>query len=435
VCYVLATVLWRTLEFSTRRSRASKETNSSHGLASLERSLCAVENLVAEKISKSTTRTLSRQADCTSSRPSFRWISRSKYRFRDELVDRRIRDPSVLCCPLKIFGNLQVSDVFCVLCFEVVLRYPNYSPDWSKAPSGCAKTMTDASLYERLNNSRNDDYRAICADRIATRLPKALLKDQEAQKFMDNVLSAKDQPVIQFLTDKAREGVMASPSPSSGVAVVTPTAVKESRTVIMIDATQSMKKSMSCVQNSLQYLFKFIREVSGQEKSRFLMQIIVYRNYSDGPRDVIKASPVSLDPAVLIQFIEEHGRCFGGGIGGGAREAIEVGLQYVNDHMNEFEPTQIIIMGDASYNGKIRVGNLRSNYARDHNDKYAWKDFAAETTFESEEKRLAKHVISDRANTDSASNNSSSSSSSSSNARSNPANKSKVKIHTFYVEK
>jgi hypothetical protein len=267
-----------------------------------------------------------------------------------------------------------------------------------------SQRLTDRQMYNRLDKMRNVKYQEVCAGRFA-KLGEAMKYDEKAQRFIDNVIDGRFEEVVTYLGEIVSPKVAISASGADGPLAP---ALPESRTIILIDATGSMKQSMNCVRNSLQYLFEYMQAVCG-ENSVFKVQIVVYRNYADGPDAVVQASVPSTDPGELIAFIDRCGSCYGGGVGG--REAIEAGLQYINTHMQCFEPTQVIIIGDASYNSNINVNNGRQTYEQKTRNQRVWEKFPI-TEFRSEQRTLLSHVIETR-----------------------PADNNRIKMHTFFVEK
>lgn len=280
-------------------------------------------------------------------------------------------------------------------------------------PADLSTQLSSEATYRKLNDLRNHKYHEVCSRRFG-KLPAARESDVKAQKFIDDILTPeKIDDVIRTLTENASpyengEDVLAAAGAGAGSGSSSAGPRAESRTIFLIDATGSMTTSMDCVKQSLRFMLDYLKEVCGSS-AKFTMQVIVYRNYGDGPQKLVAASKPSEDATYLMQFIEESGKCMGGGRF--ITEAIEAGLQYINNNIAAFEPTQIILMGDAGYNSNVSIRQLRKDWVDAVHSRNAW-DLWPETNYDTERNRLLDHCIHDRA-----------------------ADNNKIKLHTFYVHK
>jgi len=108
----------------------------------------------------------------------------------------------------------------------------------------------------------------------------------------------------------------------------------------------------------------------------FQIQFVAYRNYNAPESEILKTSGWCDNPMVLNKFFNDvppdYGMC---------NEAIEIGLQYVNQDPNVSE---IIVIGDAGANCEQEVKSKR-NTGYPGGESY-WKTtkFATSTTFDQE---------------------------------------------------
>ena len=85
------------------------------------------------------------------------------------------------------------------------------------------------------------------------------------------------------------------------------------------------------------------------------MQLVLYRNYNSGSKNILEHSIFETQPTQLINFIMNSNTS-----GGMGNEAIEVALQYVNtklDNVNE-----IIVIGDAPGNSAAEIKDRRMRF-------------------------------------------------------------------------
>lgn len=121
---------------------------------------------------------------------------------------------------------------------------------------------------------------------------------------------------------------------------------KKSRTLILIDATESMDKVIESLKKSLKNIFdtvsKKLKELSHIKQGIFQVQIPValYRDY-DCEHEILEFSGYSIAAEDLIKFLGKI-ETFGGV---DIPEAVEIGLYYANQ---QTELTQVMLVGDAN---------------------------------------------------------------------------------------
>ena len=102
--------------------------------------------------------------------------------------------------------------------------------------------------------------------------------------------------------------------------------LSHSRTVLLLDATGSMGPLIDGVKSTISGVFRKLKELLTKRKldeKCFDVQISVYRNYEDGPVDILESSPWASDPSNLSTFIEGV-RANGGARSISGNEAVEV---------------------------------------------------------------------------------------------------------------
>ena len=127
-----------------------------------------------------------------------------------------------------------------------------------------------------------------------------------------------------------------------------------SRTVILLDGTGSMSNLIHGAKAVLREVFEriyFILEEADNSLFSFSIQIVVYRNYNWKLLQVSKWCDTAGDLCAFLQDVKAEG--------GHGNEAVEVGLNHVN---NEDNVTQVILMGDAPANTDENLTYLASKY-------------------------------------------------------------------------
>ena len=154
-------------------------------------------------------------------------------------------------------------------------------------------------------------------------------------------------------------------------------------TVVAIDATGSMSRTLDACKHTVMTMFIEAYEVLKQQRRNgaFELQICFYRNYSSGSGDILLASTWESEPANLTAFVDKVRVS-----GGQGNEAIEVALQHVN---SEAKATQVILIGDMPPNTIAEVDKKRRD------SRHAWSEtrFATPTNTEAELAQLKRSGI------------------------------------------
>lgn len=155
----------------------------------------------------------------------------------------------------------------------------------------------------------------------------------------------------------------------------------QSRTVVAIDATMSMQKTIEACKNTVMKIFQGVYETLQEMKcpSSFQLLICFYRNYNSGVK-LFEASSWESEPANLSAFIEKV-TAQNGGHRSPFYEAVEVPLQFVNSRALG-EVTQVILIGDEKPNTRDDVAYYRDDFMRG----FDWSKtlFAAPTHYSDE---------------------------------------------------
>ena len=218
---------------------------------------------------------------------------------------------------------------------------------------------TDTQCYAILNKNRRDKYESICKTRFK-RLPEAFESDRRSQNFISSVLAGDIAAASVYLYEENKALDQQQSQQQATAGAVRLNAGSVSRTCVLIDGTKSMDTMFSAVLETIDQLFQEVRRIINEKgvECTFEVQFVVYRNYDVGPAKILQCSDWSDSHIQLLPFLTEI-KCFGGGDEG--REAIEVGLQYVNKEIASGRgATQVIIIGDASYNRASRIPEYRS---------------------------------------------------------------------------
>lgn len=195
---------------------------------------------------------------------------------------------------------------------------------------------------------------------------------QTAQRFLSSLYSADTSAVRKFLVNENKGANL----------------VSTSRTICLMDATNSMNHLLNSCKNTVSTMFNRTSEVLKDhniESDSFQIQFVVYRNYNSREDRILQASPWESKPDNLRTFmynIQVEG--------GWGNEAIEIGLSYVNKEFEREPITQVILIGDAPPNTKDEVQSKRSYFGEDY-----WKNtkFANATYYEDELEKLISNNI------------------------------------------
>ncbi|CAF4020109.1 unnamed protein product [Rotaria sp. Silwood2] len=236
--------------------------------------------------------------------------------------------------------------------------------DWDKKIS----KITGSTLYDTLNKARNALYESKCAAKEVG-IEQCRHEHQVSKSFMDALLEGKMDIVKKVLTEKNRGANIAS-----GI----------SRTLLLMDATGSMKSLLSATKDTVCTMFErasAVLEEKGISKDAFSMQFAVYRNYNCRDNKILEVSPWETKASNLRTFINRIGP-----EGGKGHEAIEIGLWHaVKESERQDEISQVILIGDAPANTKTNVAKNRAQFGEAY-----WKQsrFATPTYYEDELEKL-----------------------------------------------
>ncbi len=148
------------------------------------------------------------------------------------------------------------------------------------------------------------------------------------------------------------------------------------RTLVLLDATGSMRDSIKACKEKIQEVFDLAQKILTQEgvEASFELQFATFRNYDQDAPYLLSCSSWEKRPDNLKSFIT-HVDAFGGDFarflyernfahlflflsGTHEEEAIEVALQYANLEHGRNEISQVILIGDAPSNTKDQVLHL-----------------------------------------------------------------------------
>jgi hypothetical protein len=168
----------------------------------------------------------------------------------------------------------------------------------------------------------------------------------KAESFLSSLISGSNIAGIKaFLLDrnKANVGSFASSLPGGD---------KQSRTIVLMDATGSMSQLITKTKNTVKVMFERAYAVL-QEASisaNFELQFAVYRNYNASENELLLYSPWETNPDNLKTFIDSISAQYGM-----QDEAIEIGFWHVNQELEKGAVTQVILIGDAPAQSQMDV--------------------------------------------------------------------------------
>ncbi|CAF3762063.1 unnamed protein product, partial [Rotaria sp. Silwood1] len=229
-----------------------------------------------------------------------------------------------------------------------------------------------ASVYELLDDRRMIFFKT--QYEANTQYVEAAKKRHEVgQRFLENLISGKTDPVKQFLIEenKGAEGTSSS------------------RTICLMDATGSMSHLLQKSKNTVGLMFERAAEIlkmNNISADSFEIQFVVYRNYCCQENKILQHSPWETKPDNLRAFMNTIN--VEGGLG---NEAIEIGLWHANKEHEREDITQVILIGDAPPNTKTEVTDKRRHKGEDY-----WKTtkfFARPTYCEDELAKLISKKI------------------------------------------
>eukprot|EP01090_Pellita_catalonica_P021864 TRINITY_DN8299_c0_g1_i1.p1 TRINITY_DN8299_c0_g1~~TRINITY_DN8299_c0_g1_i1.p1 ORF type:complete len:571 (-),score=129.57 TRINITY_DN8299_c0_g1_i1:14-1606(-) len=206
-------------------------------------------------------------------------------------------------------------------------------------------------LYQPLHEARNKFFAESYAKRQG-RVKNAYAEHEQSLQMI-GVMMAGDLPKV------AAELALRNPGPKMV------TTSSKSRTVILMDATGSMRHCMEgakdaimdMVNNVRQTVAEFNSKQSEQINSDFELQFVLYRNYNSAPADILVVGPWDSDPVTLHQFLSPKTVS-----GGNGNEALEVALHHaVQVSESKHGLSQVVLIGDAPPNTKEEVARKRGN--------------------------------------------------------------------------
>mmetsp|Transcript_1307 Transcript_1307/g.2561 ORF Transcript_1307/g.2561 Transcript_1307/m.2561 type:complete len:1973 (-) Transcript_1307:280-6198(-) len=198
-------------------------------------------------------------------------------------------------------------------------------------------------MYNVIDEKRRDTFDGL----YATRTQYVALNAQNhviSQEFLEYLKAQNKGRVIDFLVQRNK---------SQGVGGV------YSRTVCLIDGTGSMTGTLEAVKATVMKMFSDVeltlnaKGVSGS----FELLIGIYRNYNAPPEKLFEHSSWESEPPNLEQFMKGVRPEYGWG-----NEAVEVGLQFVNNNTSVGNITQVILIGDMPPNSPADVINKRDSH-------------------------------------------------------------------------
>ncbi|ETO08110.1 hypothetical protein RFI_29276 [Reticulomyxa filosa] len=218
------------------------------------------------------------------------------------------------------------------------------------------------SLYPMLNAKRNEFFKTQYSEN--KKYIKYAAKEHKASEELIASVKRKEVNTVKKMLFERNKGAEER---------------KASRTVVLMDATGSMKYLLQKAKNTVCTMFdriSIILKGHGLPPNCFEMQFVVYRNYN-APKDMIlQASPWESKPDNLRKFMETI--CVDYGLG---NEAIEIGLAYVNAQAKKIEVSQVILIGDMPPNKRKEVEKRRQIEGESY-----WKDteFSSPTHYKKE---------------------------------------------------
>lgn len=165
--------------------------------------------------------------------------------------------------------------------------------------------------------------------------------------------------------------------------------MRQSKTLILVDATGSMSNMLSKTKNTINVMFDRAQQVliqNGFDPNLFMLQIAVYRNYSSGKDLILQHSEWESKSDKLRAFMDKTNVQ-----GGQGNEAIEIGLWYANKQIKnagEIPVSQVFVIGDAPPNTRDEVEKKRV-----HESHWKGTPYEVPTYWETEMKHLTDSGI------------------------------------------
>jgi len=167
---------------------------------------------------------------------------------------------------------------------------------------------------------------------------------QLSVKFVEYVLSKNVGSILSFLLERNQ----APPIVEGG---------GTSRTLVLMDATGSMSGCLDAAKNTVDTMFKRLRQVLDNKQISTIVQIqfATYRNYNVLESQLLEHSSWCTSSQQLKGFLDTQGPA--GGLG---NEAVEIGLAHAVQLHDIEEINQIALIGDMPPNTPAEVTEKRS---------------------------------------------------------------------------
>ena len=163
-----------------------------------------------------------------------------------------------------------------------------------------------------------------------------------------------------------------------------------SRTLCLIDGTESMGEVMEQLKNNLHQIFRKTSSVLVDRNlpaGAFQIQLAFYRDYDMGIEEVLQVSGWKDEPNDLIEFLQKVDP-----VGGDDwEEAVEIGLWYANQEHIKDNITQVILIADAGSKNIEAVIRDRKKYGGE--DVWARSQFGKATDWEEQTKILKENGV------------------------------------------
>ncbi|KAL4445288.1 hypothetical protein ABPG74_022101 [Tetrahymena malaccensis] len=236
------------------------------------------------------------------------------------------------------------------------------------------KMRQENNFYEKLNSIRQQQAEFKYKDTDFS-INQANQEHQKAFQFLQNLSDGKKDLILQHLIEQ-----------NKGASIVSKNI---SRTICLMDATESMGILLTKVKETVGTMFKRVNQVL-QEKNIsddcFQIQFAIYRDY-DCKDGILKFSPWESNQKNLFQFIKTI-KAQGGG---DFEEAIEIGLQHANYENTQKNISQVILIGDAPSKNQYAIQRDRIIYG---GEKYWQKTkFSQMTHYQAEALKLKQQKI------------------------------------------
>ncbi|CAF2742106.1 unnamed protein product [Rotaria sp. Silwood2] len=205
--------------------------------------------------------------------------------------------------------------------------------------------IMDNLLYKTLNGARTKLDESKCS---AKELDIAQCRtEHKASKEFLNALTSENIEQVKLFLKKRNEGINSITA--------------SSRTVLLMDATDSMSNLLSATKETVCTVFERASTIlteKGLPNDAFQMQFAVYRNYNCKENEILQVSPWTIKCSSLREIMNSIRSC-----GGWRCEAIEIGLSHAVQESEIPESiSQVILIGDAPANTQADVSSKRAHF-------------------------------------------------------------------------